>query len=558
MRKNVLVLIIFLTLCFELRTQEQRFETIVPGSPLLLLTTSEIRNFVKSLKFAVENLLSDQDRTKVMSEIDRINNRTGINILDGESLTKAGIDISRKAALAYYTESEPGKDRMAIFLPVTNDKTFPLNFIDIIKKGSGRQNTDLYPVVTSYRDRSIYQIQSDIFTTSLSGTFMIASTGELVHKAVDAFTGNGNSLAQDPCYIGYTQKKRENTDLDLYLSGEFFVTALKKFLQSPSGAQRQVQGMEDRGGFNSFLVALNGEYDPGNERDEKSPGKDGAFQSLNYAAAGITLDKEKLSIDLSADFNRSDSAVNAVLDTFKTGIITDALYLADANTFISCAFDPLVIDEFCRKDGFMCTYYKNFTATIFKELGLDCAADIFPSFNGVLSFFMGSDMYPTLNSSTALVIPLKSRAVLSSLKKKTASHLSKTGKRDEAYGETDIRGNAAYWYYNPGGKKKVVAFDRKALYWGGNPDYIGISMDAERLVKTSQTSLPVGRLDGETFLIGQIRKASLLKTLLLMQQGSAGRGMSFFSKTGDINFKGKKIDGSIFLFIDMEIFSDKK
>jgi hypothetical protein len=163
---------------------------------------------------------------------------------------------------------------------------------------------------------------------------------------------------------------------------------------------------------------------------------------------------------------------------------------------------------------------------------------------------MGSDSFPTLNSSKRVFVPLKSAAAAASARKKVSAHLASRGEKDDGYGESDSRGMTYFWYYDSGGRKNHLAIDKTGLYQGNSPDLIDMVRDGKSLSRglrgTATSSMP-GR---ETFFYGYIGSGSLVKTLLSLHSGAGG--FNIFRTSGRIVFHGKKIDNGLHLAVEME------
>ena len=224
MKKTVLfTLIAFIALASGVYPQERAdvVESITPSPVMLFVKTSRIKNFLVSLKFVADNLLSAERAGALKSRTDGFKSKTGVDLTDIASLEKAGIDVDRSLSFAMYPEGRKNEERMLIFLPVMDEKTFPLKFVEMLKKTARNETVDIYPVITQYGDYTMYQIRRDIFTTALDGVFVIGSTGEIVRSVIDAKVKNAGHLAIDPGYIDSLAKNRKNYDLRAFASRDF-------------------------------------------------------------------------------------------------------------------------------------------------------------------------------------------------------------------------------------------------------------------------------------------------------------------------------------------------
>ncbi len=557
MKRAVPALIIVIALGARISPQDQGrpFESILPESPFLLVRTVNLGDCLESVRLVINRLLSDGDRARVTEEIAIIERRTGINLLDENSLKKTGIDPARRAALAYYSGMQERGERIALLIPVLDAKSFHLGFPEILRKASGRPDADMYPVISSYRSRSVHQIGKDIFTSAVDGYFIVASEGGLLQNIIDTAEDGAGSLALDPAYRDYLQKKKEDSDVDIYMKREFLAETAKKFLELISGAPQEKTGPQNGDGGEKSGKEDSDWREPGRGNDPDRDGIEGWFSSVNYAAVGLSVRKGRLMVDAGVDFDRSVGRTADLLESIKGGVIGGALYNADANTLLVLGLDLGRFESFCAGDGVLCTYYSGIKKKIMRDYAIDISVDIVPSSAGIVCFFMGSDSYPTLNSSSVVYFPLRDSGAIA---EKTASRLVSLGKKDDVWGEIVIKGSRGFWYVGPSGRKSNLVFDKRGVFMGNNTDLIGVCIGSGTLSSMVKGS-PIGaRIDGDTFLFGLIKKNSFLKTMLMMQSGKPGKGMNFFQKIGDIGVSGKRKDGYVSFLLDVDILHREK
>jgi len=153
MKKHMLMVLLILCSLVPGGFPQERadvVEAVTPSSAMLFIKTSRIKNFVVSVKFVADNLLHREYAEKFARKINEIKTKTGVDPMDIESLKKAGIDVDRTASMAMYPEGKKNEERMLLFIPVLDEKTFPLKFVEILKKMAGTEKLDLFPAITEY------------------------------------------------------------------------------------------------------------------------------------------------------------------------------------------------------------------------------------------------------------------------------------------------------------------------------------------------------------------------------------------------------------------------
>ena len=107
-------------------------ESLLPEDAGFFIKTKKISHLLKTANYIVSELLDDESRNSFNKEREEFRNKTGVDYLNNESLKKCGIDTERPISFVSY-EKDNNLDVMAFFVPVTNEKDFPLKFVEIIK-----------------------------------------------------------------------------------------------------------------------------------------------------------------------------------------------------------------------------------------------------------------------------------------------------------------------------------------------------------------------------------------------------------------------------------------
>ncbi len=526
-------------------------ESITPSNVMLFLKTSRIKKFLGSLRFVSDNLLSNEMAVAMKNKTDRLKNRTGFDMLDIASLDKAGIDVNRSVSFAMYQGGRHGEDRMLIFLPVLDEKAFPLKFVELLKKTAGSDTVDVYPVITQYGDYTMYQIRRDVFTTALDGVFVIGSTGEIIRSVIDAKMKNEGYLALDPGYIDSLAKNRKNYDLRAFASRDFLKEIMKERAKpaddgkEPKG-DKPVSGNAPADGFRYAAAE--------SELGRLSSGSS-LFNAMDYAFLGVSVQPTAIDLDMAVKFNRTSGTVNTFLDVIRTGSNGRALLVKNATALIFASLDFAKIEELCKSGAPGCGRYASFKERVKADLGLDFQADIVPSFSGVMNLVTGEPK--GAGSGYALYLPMNDADRSAKILEKAAAYLKEQYKGTERFGAVTIGGAKAYWYYGARSGKTYISRDTRGLYMANDAELMAAAMAGK---ETTQVQLPGGapRTIGENvFFMTTLKKESFFGAILLLY-GSRSREIGgFVDKIQDLSAVSEKIDDYVTLGITINLMKRK-
>ncbi|NLV67789.1 MAG: hypothetical protein GXY14_08960, partial [Spirochaetes bacterium] len=105
-------------------------ESLVSNELNAFLKTSEITRLLKTVNYTINYLFDEQTRSQVFLQRDDFRDKTGIDFLNEASLRNSGIDTSRPLSMAFY-QDDNSRDVFILFVPVYNEKEFPLKFDEI-------------------------------------------------------------------------------------------------------------------------------------------------------------------------------------------------------------------------------------------------------------------------------------------------------------------------------------------------------------------------------------------------------------------------------------------
>jgi len=152
----------------------------------------------------------------VSSWIASFREKTGVDLGDPGALKKTGIDTGKPLAVGRY--GDPGSPAYLAVIPVTTGRRFPFTFAKLLKKASGQRNLDLDPAVSRYGTHAVFQVMKDIFFAADRSHFMIASSGDLLRKALDLSEGKKAfpSMKDDSAFRGVTSRLGAGDAIVLY------------------------------------------------------------------------------------------------------------------------------------------------------------------------------------------------------------------------------------------------------------------------------------------------------------------------------------------------------
>ncbi|MBN2158686.1 MAG: hypothetical protein JW807_04770 [Spirochaetes bacterium] len=532
-------------------------EAITPSSLMLFMKTSRIKKFIETVRFAGDNLLSAEYADKYNKTILSIKAKTGIDPLDIESLKNAGIDVERSASLAIYPDGKQRQDRVIIFLPVLDEKTFPLKFVEILKKMSGPDSMDLYPAITDYRGYKIFQSHRDIFFTALDGVLAAGSTGELIRSVIDAKADNAGYLALDPMYNDYLARARKECDLKAYATRDFLKHALRSRLErerekenKKKNEKKQDNQKIQESAFGGAILkeaayiadAAAGRPSVRPELERLSGGAS-LFNSVDYAFMGATVKPEMIDIDFAARFNTASDTVNTLLQVIKTGTYGRALHVKNAATYSYISFDYNKIESLCKKDTPGCAYYHDFTEEIRDQLGIDFGKDVVPYSSGVLNIIAGQPK--GAGGGYLFFMPMDDPERSVSLWDKSSGHLKEKYKGTNRFGTAAVGGVKSFWYIDSKNNKNHVVFDRRGIYIGNDVDLIATALSSKELSHGGGGDEIIKRLGDKVFFLAYVKKESFFGALLMIYAYRNRAVAGVMDKMTDLVIIGEKADNVV-------------
>lgn len=533
-------------------------ESITPTGVMLFIKTSRVKQAVVSLKFIVDNLLSKEDADKFNRKKDDIKNKLGFDPMDIESLKNAGIDVGRTASMAIYPKGRRDEERILLFIPVLDDKTFPLKFVEILKRIGGNDKADVYPAITEYNGHTLYQIGRDIFTTAFDGVFIVGSTGDLLRSVIDTKVNNSGFLALDPLYSDCLAKTKKNYDLSAFVTRDFLKDVMKKDVKKETGPQKEEKKNSGDSAFNDAVLtnvnymvqAAGSQPSVRSELDKLSTGPS-PFNSVDYAFLGGSVKPAEVDVDIAARFNNTSGTVNTFLDVMKTGATGKALYVKNATTYAFLSLNFNKIEELCRNSVAGCTYYDGIKGQIKEELGIEFDRDILPYYNGVMNIVAGQPK--GAGGGYLLYLPMDDPAQGKKAWEKSSAYCAEKFKGTERYGTAKIGGERAFWYVDSKNSRIYVACDRRGLYMGNDQELMAAALAGREIGEKSVRDDVMSRLGGNVFFLTHIKKESYFGTLLTLLAYRTREISGIIDKMTDLYIIGEKADNFVSMAIKIKL-----
>ncbi len=506
-------------------------ESITPENAMLFLKTSKVREFVASLKELVRDFSEEKELKEFFDSIHALRDKTGIDILDSNSLGKAGIDVERKIGMAFF-KSTGKSENIIIFLPVLDPKQFPLKFVEILKEmNKENPGIDIYPAITSYRNNRIFQVRKDVFYTLVGGYFLIAPSGELLKKSIDLGeegAGGSSSLQDDRIYSGYGELTGDEYSINIFATKEMIIKAFESTSARKGGPGRGGAGLKT---------------------EERPPFLD----AIEFGAAGLEYSSRRLKLSVSTSFNGENQNVNSVLDVLKTGISKNGLYLPGAHYNFFMSLDPGNLRELCSQPASACSFYVKGINEMEKEYGISYSRDIVPNFIGGINVNIERFNPGSGDERYLLFFPMKDETKTRSMLNRMRKTLKMNHREKGKFGETRIGKRSAFWVLDSRGKKRYYISDRKGLYIGSGPGLLRWGMNTKRIENMGVRSIYTGKTGPRVFFLLHLKKESFLSGMMKMRAAQNKGLKKSLNRIGDIYLRGMKNGHFLSLDLDVEI-----
>ncbi len=561
-KRNALIPLIIVTAALALSTgtareHETMIETLVPDKTLLFMKSSRIAKLVKSARFVVDTFLPVNYRTGFEQKLADFKKKSGIDPMNVDSLRQMGVDVDREMALVYMNEDAENNEQILIYVPVFDENRFPLTFVQFLNKMIYSENKfDLYPVITDYRDRTIYQVNVSVFATAMEGYFVIGSTGKLIRNVIDiAETGEGNLASVDE-YAQFIRKFTGSYDITVYASGELFKEVfnkkVKKNLPSTPEENSRIHGRENI----HYVQFKTDTSSAGRTHLQKmEPNKEFPYKHIHYIAIGADVTENEVNLNLAADLNREMVGTDDILNVFRTGAAAKALYLPDVMAYSFLSIDPAHILKMFKKYPKLSSLYMSITGKLRERYGVSFSKDIVPNINGMISIVTGETTGFGDPGRFAVYFSMDKSSRIRKLYGKVMKNVQKTDGGSESISELKLKNADGFSMSDRSNRKKYIAVDNRGFYLGSDLGLLKEALKGKEFFTVSDEVTKSLGVKNSLFMYSYAKRESYITALIMLVQMTGKQDLAgLFQKLGDISMAGEKL-GS---FLSMKLRVDVK
>lgn len=511
-------------------------ESLTPADVNLFVKSKEIVKLLKTFNYLVFNLMDEQQKADILTERDKFRDKTGIDYLDEKSVRNAGIDTGRPVSFANF-DKDNTDEVMLIFLPVLNEKEFPLKFIEMVKK-TNADNPEMVisPVTTTYKNVTVYQVKNDLYIAPANGYLLIGSTGDIIRRVLDVRASRNGSLMLDEHYKDYLTKEKNRYDINAFVTKKFI-----KQMSTPSDGQNY--GLYS---MSNFILA---QSDSGMKNLDNSS----AFDSIDYISAGMGFDGNKFQMNASAKLAKDNPYVDLILGFLKTGVQNKSLYVPAADSTLFMSMNLKYLDNFCKGEIEWCTQYNSFKEQLKTDMGIDFEKDFIPYHEGGVNV-MALDSASSGGMGDLLVfVPMSDSKKIEELWLKMRKGFQAKYGKTKKFGEEKIGGKRGFWFIDESQMRFFVSFDQRGIYAGNSTGLMKSGISS----KTVDMAVNTGRfgkvINDKTFFLLNIKKNAFLKALMQMRSQGNQDIAKGINRIGEIFLFCEKRDGLISVDFEVEI-----
>ncbi len=543
-------------------------EKLVPSSAILFAETARIDSFIPVIKYFITNF-SSPDSEGALTWCENFKAKTGIDPLDSVSLSKADIDVTRSAYLAYL-QAGSNADKILIFIPVKNEKSFPMKFVEILKKyNKDKKDVNLNPAIAPYKKYPIYQIQKDIFFTPVDGFLVLASSSEIIAGVIDRKLDEkgGQSLGDDPTFLDYRDKNRQCTDVRVYIKKEFLDETYASRIEKKAAEEKQNgDGLNDSESGDAITPN-------GGEGDVEKMPDEGAgttavqkpvppdFSYLKYMGLGLKKDDEQISVHFGISLNEDLPATKVMTSIFKPGKPRDLLPVSNPLAYYYISFDLSAFNEWCNRgeagSEHICDQYKKALKSVSEALSINVEKDFIPYFAGYVNVAARKAKIAGTLDNFVFKLPMTDEGKCKAFWKTLKSSFEKQYAGVQKFGEEKIDAMPSFWFKDKTGNKISVIAHQKNIYLGNNTEFLRLSLDTKGGDFFQNTQIDcLKNLDDNMFLVSYLKvdNESYMKALLMLLTYNAGPQVSgMVNRINTITLVGNRIDTFFSLYLTVTL-----
>ncbi len=495
----------------------------------------------------------------IINLINFVKTKVNQDIFKNDFLRTSGVETNRSIYLSYVLEKD-NKNNNIIFIPVINEKEFPLLFIKILKSMKKNDNLDLVPAASPYKNFIINQLLKDIFYTTIDGYFILTSSGELIKEIIDIKTGpvSPAALSGDPLYTHYLTKKESSFPINVFIKGKSLTSI--NFNDLIPDDFDNVEGDNKNPQNDSAQKAENA------EKKQPAPKRSGKYDFIDYLGFGLKNGIEKLNIKIYLQLDKNRTLSNLAAVTFTTGYADKTLFVPDpiAYCFVSADFRALseAINKPENKNNIILPMaYGKINYYLKSNLGIDMQSEFTPYFGNLFNMVVLKSKRRKRYDNFIIYFPIVNSDDNKELYRKISGSIKKQYNKPGTFGETQIEGLDTFWFADSMGiKNYFFIFDNKFFMINDAEliKYFKQEPGKNLFEVNKEFSETVGK---DTFILAHIKfdKETLTKMLVGMMLINIDPGMGpMIDKIDTLTLIGSKIENFYNFNINIKLLPDNK
>ena len=528
MKKKIVVVAFLICITASLGAEKAAVSTdpaaLVPDTAVLFAQSVELEKAIPAALFLIENFTSEKALKSFADWRATFKKKTGVDPADAASLSRAGVDVSRPAGMAYL-KSEDRSQKIMILVPVKNEKTFPLKFAEVLKKyNQGKPDLDLNPSMTRYKNRVVYQIMKDIFFSAMDGYLVVASSGKIITDMIDgrAAEAAGPSLSGDPLYADYLAKGQKWGELNVFVKKEFLAMALAQPPSAETLKKKKSKGPAEGEGENE--KDNSGEEEGKSDRAPRTgPPQPLEFEFVEYMALGVKRERSGVSLLAGVSLKKETDEAEVFTRLFKPGLPERVIPVDEPLAYHYLSLDLKALNDLCAgKEGKglkPCADIDKMKSSVAKEFGIDLDDDFIPYFGGYINAGVRkSKIAGTVDNFTVFLPMMPEQKAVSFWKKLRSAVKTKQASAEDGFGEEKIDAIPSFWYKDKRGVKISFIAHGEGLYVGNNIEFLRSAMSDRRNFFDFTDIEFMRNPDPSVFLLSYLKidSESYLKALLML------------------------------------------
>lgn len=541
MKKTVLIILLVLNpfLLIGAESLKDSELQIIPADTSLILQTSDVNLATRIFKFLFSNSMPSQ-RDKTNDQIKSFLDKTGIDVLNDDSLSAAGIDVTRKMFFTWsYTDNQRNE---LVYLPIADEKKL---YQQLMKNTRNESQTDGAESKVSsivYQKYRISNLYSSLNYVVMDNFLIISRSTDRLKTVIDLKNSSEKKgiLGSDAFEDFYRNAKNKSA----YLWCDN---------RAVNDIYRIVFPVE------TSEIASADETETEDEKDQDAKSREDFLKQVNVQNIsgieylGVELMKTPAGIDLDFSFkmNEKNATSKQLLDLLTCGNVDKSGFMPDAAIYTFVSLDIKKLNQIAdtnrtfNQTGAV-NRYKQLRFLLDKGMGINLNEDFLPEFKGYFILLQRPELQNPRKNDFLFYIPLENEKSAAKMYKKMAGQLKEFFKDSGAFDEDKIDGTNAITIVDEKGGKIYLAAYKNSLIVGNSSEFIRRGMSG-LVDEPKNISESISDTDDKTFLVFRVdmQTAKSFKASLALWSIKNNLNISdFIYKLNLVQVIGKK-DNSI-------------